>query len=254
VTARPTTPAGQAESQLRRGLRVLDELAVEPQSAADVARTLGINRSTALRLLGELEQSGYVTRDAATKRYANVFERLYGLVASHNDHWDWIELIHPVLSSLRDAFGEAAVQAVPASGSMVYIAFFPSVHPIAVRERLGTVRPMHCSALGKAFLSGLEADDLDRELGRLNYGGGTSRAAGGPLELRRQVEESRVQGFALDLEETFDGVACVAAPTRVAGLLVGAAGVSGPASRLSRKRLEEIGRVLVDRLAAVERG
>src|SRR5947199_8582722 len=115
------------DSQLRRGLRVLEELAVRPQSAAEVARTLGVNRSTALRLLTELEHSGFVTRDAATKRYANLPERLYGLIAAHNDHWDWIEAMHPVLSSLRDAFGEASVQAVPANGSMVYIAFFPSL-------------------------------------------------------------------------------------------------------------------------------
>jgi DNA-binding IclR family transcriptional regulator len=243
----------QNESQLRRGLRILEELAGEPQSAAELARRLRVNRSTALRLLGELERSGYVARDAATKRYASVLERLYGLVVSHDDHWDWIELIHPVLASLREEFGEAAVQAVPANGSMVYVAFFPSLHPVAVRERLGTVRPMHCSGLGKAYLSGLGDEELDRELGRLRYEGGTARAPLGPLELRRQVEEARAAGFALDLEETFDGVACVSAPTRVAGMLVGAAGVSGPSSRLSEAKLEEIGRRLAERLATVER-
>jgi DNA-binding IclR family transcriptional regulator len=243
----------QNESQLRRGLRILEELAGEPQSAAELARRLRVNRSTALRLLGELERSGYVSRDAATKRYASVLERLYGLVVSHDDHSDWIELVHPVLASLREEFGEAAVQAVPANGSMVYVAFLPSLHPVAVRERLGTVRPMHCSGLGKAYLSGLGEEELDRELGRLRYEGGTARAPRGPLELRRQVEEARATGFALDLEETFDGVACVSAPTRAGGMLVGAAGVSGPSSRLSTPQLEEIGRSLTERLATVER-
>jgi DNA-binding IclR family transcriptional regulator len=248
------TALRQKESQLRRGLRILEQLATEPQSAAEVARRLGVNRSTALRLLAQLEQSGYVSRDPATKRYANVLDRLYGLVGSHGDHWDWIELIHPVLASMRDEFGEAALQAVPANGSMVYIAFFPSLHPVAVRERLGTVRPMYCSGLGKAYLSGLDDTELDRELGRLRYEGGTARAARGPLELRRQVEDARAHGFALDVEETFDDVACVSVPTRVGGMLVGAAGVSGPSSRLPRTRLEEIGRRLAQRLATVERG
>jgi DNA-binding IclR family transcriptional regulator len=247
------TAVRQRESQLRRGLRILEQLAAEPQSAAEVARRLGVNRSTALRLLAELEGTGYVARDPVTKRYASVLERLYGLVGSHDDHADWIELIHPVLASLRDEFGEAALQAVPANGSMVYVAFFPSPHPVAVRERLGTVRPMHCSGLGKAYLSGLDDAELDRELGRLSYEGGTSRAPRGPLELRRQVEDARAGGYALDLEETFEDVACVSAPTRVGGMLVGAAGVSGPSSRLPRTRLEEIGRRLVERLAAVER-
>jgi DNA-binding IclR family transcriptional regulator len=137
---------------------------------------------------------------------------------------------------------------------MVYIAFFPSVYPIAVREGLGTVRPMHCSGLGKAYLSGLTAAAVDRELGRLSYEGGTSRAPRGPLELRSQVEQARDRGFALDLEETFEGVVCVAVPTWVGGMLFGAAGVSGPFSRLPREHLEEIGRDLAGRLSAIETG
>jgi DNA-binding IclR family transcriptional regulator len=247
------TAVRQRESQLRRGLRILELLTDEPQSAAEVARRLHVNRSTALRLLGELEQGGYVSRDPATKRYTSVLERLYGLLGHHDHHSDWLELIHPVLASLRDEFGEAAVQAVPANESMVYVAFFPSLHPVAVRERLGTVRPMHCSGLGKAYLSGLDDAELDRELGRLRYDGGTARAPRGPLELRRQVEEARASGFALDLEETFDGVVCVSVPTRVGGVPVGAAGVSGPSSRLPRERLEDIGRRLVQRLGTGER-
>jgi DNA-binding IclR family transcriptional regulator len=240
------------ESQLRRGLRALEELTREPQSAAAIARMLEINRSTALRLLTELERSGYVIRNPVTKHYAGVLDRLHRLSAGHDDHRDWIEIVHPVLGALRDGHGEAVVQAVPADASMVYIAFFASVYPIAVREGLGTVRPMHCSGLGKAYLSGLSAAALDRELGKLNYAGGTSRAPRGPLELRRQVEEARDRGFALDLEETFEGVVCVAVPTYVSGMLFGAAGVSGPLSRLPREHLEEIGRELVARLAAIE--
>jgi DNA-binding IclR family transcriptional regulator len=242
------------ESQLRRGLRVLEELTREPQSAAAIARTLEINRSTALRLLTELERSGFASRNPVTKRYAGVLDRLHRQSASHDDHRDWIEVVHPVLAALRDDHGEAVVQAVPAEASMVYIAFFPSVYPIAVREGLGTVRPMHCSGLGKAYLSGLTAAAVDRELGRLSYEGGTSRAPRGPLELRSQVEQARDRGFALDLEETFEGVVCVAVPTWVGGMLFGAAGVSGPFSRLPREHLEEIGRDLAGRLSAIETG
>jgi DNA-binding IclR family transcriptional regulator len=243
-----------AESQLRRGLRVLEELAARPGTAAELARELGVNRSTALRLLNELEDAGYVVRDSDTKRYSAIVERLYALVASHDDHWDWVELIAPTLASLRDEFAEAVVHAVPANGSMVYMAFFPSLHPIAVRERVGTVRPMHCSGLGKAYLSALDQRSLDIELGRLSYEGGTPHAAKGPIELRQRVAEARERGYAVDWEETFDGVVCVAAPTTVGGALVGAAGVSGPASRLSEGRVEEIAVRLVKRLATLDRG
>jgi DNA-binding IclR family transcriptional regulator len=245
--------SGATDSRLRRGLRALEELSVRPQTAAEVARGLGANRSTALRLLLELEDAGYVVRDSDSKRFSTVAERLYALAMPPDDHWDWVELIHPVLASIRDEFGEASMHALPANGAMVYMAFFPSPHPIAVRERIGTERPLHCSALGKAYLSALDRESLDLELGRLTYEDGTERAARGPLELGRRVAEARDRGFAVDREETFDGVVCVAVPTRIAGALVGAAGVSGPTNRLPEERTEKIGRALAEHLLALDR-
>jgi DNA-binding IclR family transcriptional regulator len=246
------TVTGPHDSKLRRGLQLLEELALEPQSASELARTLGVNRSTTLRLLAELEQSQYVTRDAVTKKYSSRVERIHRLLARHDAQADWLAAVNPVLASLRDEFGEATVQAVPANGAMVYLAFFPSTHRVAVREHIGAVRPMYCSGLGRAYLSALDASPFDHELGRLAYTGGTAQAPQGPLELRRKVEETRAKGFATDIEETFDDVACVAAPTRVAGMLVGAAGVSGPASRLPLDRLNQIGQTLVERLSDIE--
>src|SRR5437588_4298509 len=132
------TRAWVLESRLRRGLRTLEELSVRPQTAAELARALGANRSTALRLLLELEDAGYVMRDGDSKRFSTVVERLYALVMPADDHWDWVELVHPMLASIRDDFGEASMHALPTNGSMVYMALFPSLHPIAVRERIGT--------------------------------------------------------------------------------------------------------------------
>jgi DNA-binding IclR family transcriptional regulator len=102
-------------------------------------------------------------------------------------------------------------------------------------------------------LSALDRKSLDLELGRLTYEVGTERAARGPLELGQRVAEARDRGYAVDREETFDGVVCVAVPTRISGALIGAAGISGPASRLPEERIEEIGRALLECLAALGR-
>ena len=113
------------------------------------------------------------------------------MVALREPHADWSQLIDPVLAAIRDDCGEATMLGVPANGTMVSLAFFPSQHVVAVSEHLGTVRPMHCSALGKAYLSALGAAALDAELGRLSYAGGTTTAAKGPIELRGRLEEAR---------------------------------------------------------------
>ena len=99
------------------------------------------------------------------------------------------------------ASNSVAVFGVPANGTMVYLGFFPTRHMVAVSEQLGTVRPMHCSALGKAYLAALDPDALDSELGRLAYTGGTDLAAKGPLELRRRLVGAREAGFAVYLRK-----------------------------------------------------
>lgn len=240
----------QRESQLRRGLRSLDILARGPATAAEVARGLGVNRSTALRILQELESAGFVARPSAgATQYAIVSERLYELAAADHVDSDVTEVIHPVLAELRDVHGEATMFAVPAQGSMVYLIFLPSAHPVAVRERIGTIRPIHASALGKAWLAGLPADVRDTHIDGLDYDGGSELAAKTPEQLRAKLTEVLDAGYAVDREETFEGVTCMAAPVFVGGALVGAAGVTGPTQRFSPERITEVGRDLRRRIA-----
>ncbi|MFI7613499.1 IclR family transcriptional regulator [Nonomuraea terrae] len=234
---------GRAASPIQRALRAIELLAVEPLTAAELARELDVNRSTALRLLGELVATGYVARSPATKRYATVAAKFYGLIQAPEA--DWSQIVDPVLASIRDECGDATILAVPAKDTMVYLGFFPTRHMVAVSEQLGTIRPMHCSALGKAYLSALDDDALDAQLARLSYVGGTEHAAKGPIELRRRVEEAREVGYAVDRDETFEGVRCVAVPARIRGTLIGAAGISGPSSRLPDSRVDELGRYLI---------
>jgi DNA-binding IclR family transcriptional regulator len=238
-----------APSLIQRAFVTLEALADEPRTASEIGRLLGVDRSSALRLMIELEATGYVNRDPATKRYSNVPARFYALIATHDDHADWGEIVDPVLSELRDEFGEAAIMGVPANGTMVYLAFFPSVHIVAVRERLGTTRPMHCSALGKAYLSALPTQELDAEMALLAFRGGTSVAARTPSELKERLESARGRGYATDRNETFDGGTCVAAPVWIGGTLIGAIGLSGPSGRFTDDRIRAMG----ERLTAVTR-
>ncbi len=243
-------PAPARTSHLGRGLRALELLARSPRSAADVSSELGVNRSTSLRLLQELEGMGYARRDPRSKRFMIASERFMALAAP-NYTPEWHEILNPILEELRDEAGEATVLATPANSVMVYVTFYDSAHTVAVRERLGTVRPMHASALGKAWLSSLPDDALDAELGRIVYSGGTGNAARGPLELRRHVLESRERGWATDVDESVVGVSCVAAPARVGDTTVGAVAILAPTHRMDDVTLAAHGRLLLDKLSAI---
>src|SRR5665647_1946520 len=100
---------------------------------------------------------------------------------------------------------------------------------------------MQCSAQGKAYMSALPADELDSLVDTLAYGTGSHLAAKTPRELRMRVEQARKDGYALDLEETYEGVRCVAVPLRIRGSLVGVIGITGPTGRMAVGRMRELG-------------
>lgn len=243
-TKRGVTRTGAPDTYLARGFRTLELLATGDMTAAQVAAELGVSRSTALRLLMALRETSYVTRREDTKQFGLVAHRFYELATRRPDHADWHEAITLALSGVRDTCGEATMLAVPANGAMVYLEFFPSVEAIAVREQLGTVRPMHSSAIGKAYLSSLSDPELEAELAALSFQGGTDSAPQGPIELQSAVVKVRQLGYALDIDETVDGVSCVAVPVVARGSVVGAAGISGPTSRLSVERLQSLSELL----------
>ena len=56
--------------------------------------------------------------------------------------------------------------------------------------------------------------------------------------LKRTLEEVRVAGYAIDDEESEEGMRCVAAPVRdISGKVIAAVGLAGPTQRLTKKDL-----------------
>ena len=193
VEVRPTgiDEAANERSLVGRVFRTLELLALSPRAPSELAQSLEVDRSSALRLLRQLTATGYVARDDHSRRYGTVGTRFLRLVSHPPDHTDVSELVDPILRAARAEHGEATLLAVPARGSMVYAAFFPSRQTLGVRERLGAIRPMHCSAVGKAYLSGLDDDALEQELARMSYNGGTVHAATDRATLYEQVVRAR---------------------------------------------------------------
>jgi DNA-binding IclR family transcriptional regulator len=252
IPASPSPVRPVSESPALRALAALEELAIAPRTAAEIARRFDVNRSTSLRLLKELELGGYVSRDPVTLRYRVLPQRFFALTGNHDDDLDVIAVVNPLLKSLREQSGEGTMFGVPTPNFMVYMAYYASVHAVGVRERIGTVRPMHSSALGKAYLSTLDPVRLNEELEALTFQGGTENAAQNADALLDDIEAARERGFALDVEETFVGVSCVAAPIRLGGSVIGSVGISGPCSRLDADLLASYGTLIVAELAQVE--
>jgi len=226
---------------LARGLKILDLLgqAQDGVSVTELAEALGVDKGSASRLVATLARYGYAEKDEGTRRY-HLGPQVVSLSRSVLARLPLREAAKPYLRQLMEATGECAHLAVPAQGRVLYIDQVESPATLRVNAAVGTMNPLHCTALGKALLAfgGL---DLPARLEPF-----TPRTITDPESLRRHLDEVRRLGYAVDDEEFDPGVRCIAVPVfDFRGRVVGSIGISGPATRVTHERLPEMAAAVV---------
>ena len=101
-------------------------------------------------------------------------------------------------------------------------------------DKVGVVRPAHCTALGKILIAHLERSMLDRFISSSKLRRYTANTIVRREALLRELDEVCRTGIAIDDGEFDAEGRCVAAPVRdFTGRVMGAIGISGPIWRLS---------------------
>ena len=215
-----------------RAVAILDLLAREGwRAGAEVARELGVHRSTALRLLGTLERHGLVERDPRTAKY-RLGRRLPQLASVVTGELDLRSVARPVCEELAAATGETVTLDVLEGDEIVPIEQSTASTAIVSVNWLGRRTPVHCTASGKVILA-FAPESIRRRLLARPLERRTPRSIADVAELEKQLAAARQQGFARTFEELEVGLDAIAAPVYSAvGQVVAALDVSGPAHRL----------------------
>jgi len=238
-------PRDLAVRSVDRAIGILDLLAGGGwRSGAEVARELGVHRSTALRLLATLEKHAMVERDPRTAKY-RLGRRLPQLASVVTGELDLRHVARPVCEALAEQLGETVTLDVLAGDVIVPIEQATASTSMVGVNWLGRRTPVHCTASGKVILafapeavrSRLLAGPLERR---------TPQTITDLAELLSQLAAVRESGFARTFEELEVGLDAVAAPVRSAsGEVVAALDVSGPTNRLGGGNRPELVRVTV---------
>jgi IclR family transcriptional regulator, KDG regulon repressor len=150
-----------------------------------------------------------------------------------------VSLAMPVLEDLSRETGESGHFAVRMGDSVVVIARTAAPGAFQLTERVGVVRPAHCTALGKVILAALRVDQIDRFLARIELTAVTPKSITELGVLKKDISEVRSSGIAFDDGEFNPEVRCVAVPVKdFTGQVIGAIGISGPIWRLSIQALQ----------------
>ena len=109
---------------------------------------------------------GYLRQESDSKRY-RVGRPLFALAASALDEIEMVNVATPILEDLSRETGESGHFAVRMGDAVVVIARTSGPGAFQLTDRVGVVRPAHCTALGKIILASLRPDQLKRFLERV---------------------------------------------------------------------------------------
>jgi DNA-binding IclR family transcriptional regulator len=199
---------------------------------AEAADLLGVARSTAHRLLTALRRRDFVMQDRPNGAYRpGPALNAIGLTAI--SRIDIRRIARPVLEELQAQTGETASLAVLEGTTVRFVDCVESTRSVRVGNRTGVVRPAHASAVGKAILAELAPRELERRYPDERLAPGTPAALTARAALLAELAGIREQGYALNWEESAEGVSAVAAALRdAAGTPVAALGIAAPSSRM----------------------
>ncbi|GAA5001158.1 IclR family transcriptional regulator [Actinopolymorpha pittospori] len=226
---------------LDRALDVLEKLAeATDMSLVELSAAVGLSKATVFRHLKVLARRGYVTQDPNTKRYSLGY-RLLDLGFHARTNLQLPRVAHDAMAILSTSFNETVHLGVVMDNEVVHIAVIPSTHPLKMASEVGERTLVHVSALGKCLIAWEGPDALEALLAGPGLPAVSERTITTPAAFEAELARVRAQGFALDDQESLEGLRCVGAPVRAAGgAVVGAISLSGPVDRVSEARLPEI--------------
>ena len=216
----------------------------------ELARRLGLHKSTASRLLATLERRGLVEQDEESGKY-RLGLVVIRLAERAERTLDLRGIAMPELERLARLTRETTGLGALDGDQLMTLAQADGPNLIAVGDWTGRATPLHCVASGKVLLAAL----AEREVLRIVRKGLPAYTERTVTELEPLLEELarvRRRGFATALGEYELGLNAVAAPVHDArGAVIAAVDIWGPAFRLTPRRIPELAAQAREAAAAI---
>lgn len=213
--------AGFSQS-LERGLGILAAFTPTQPSlgVSELAREVGLSRSTTHRYMSTLTRLGYLQQDAASRRY-RLGPRVLDLGFSAINSMELRVISSPYLQRLSDETGFTVNMAILDGTDILYVERCRSSRAgqreIDLNLHVGSRLPAYCTSMGKVLLAYLAPKRRAALLDGLSLGKRGPNTLTNRKALEAELAAIRERGLALNNEELAYGLRSIAAPVRGPG-------------------------------------
>ena len=204
----------------------------------DLSNRLNLQKNNVFRLVATLKAKNYIEMNDSTGKYRlGIKTRSLGQHAIRQ--FDFTNHARPFLNDLKQQCHETCYFSVIKDGYTYYLDGVESDLPVRVAQRVGSSRPLYCTAAGRVQLAFMERQQQMDLLSGSEMKQLTSSTITDPDALINELNKAAQKGYAIDDQEHDAGVIEIAAPVFDSyGIVIGALSILGPEMRFACTRLE----------------
>ena len=220
-----------------RAAAILEILARDGEAGVtEVARELGVHKSTASRLFAALDRRELVAQDAARGKF-RLGVGILRLAGAAGRGLDVVQESRPVCQALAKAVGETVNLAILSGRDALYLDQVAGPAALSPHNWAGQRIPLHATSDGKVLLAYLPAAEVtDHLVPPLEHFTGHTITTS--AEFPQVLAEVRRAGYATAVDELEEGLTAIAAPVRNAeGQVIASISASGPSFRIPADRI-----------------
>ena len=219
---------------------------IQPAGVSEIAREMGLPKSTVQRALKTLAEAHWIEAAAGDRAWSLTVKAGLAVGGADFATRKLRTAAWPVMEELRQRTRESVYLAVRDGPRIALIERLDSLAPVLHAWPMWRGGPMHSTSLGRAILANLEPAELEDYLSRPLVVARSQKPV--TVEsLSAELAETRRRGFATSFQDNWpDENAAGAAIRDSMGCPVGAISISAPVSRMSEMACLEVGVLLVD--------
>jgi DNA-binding IclR family transcriptional regulator len=223
---------------LKKAIGIIKLIAREHRAlgVTEIARSLSISKSTTFGILKSLEEEGFLAKNPSSKKYSTgstLFELSRKILRTP----DVAVTARPHLQRLLEAVDETVFLGIREEETVKVLDVLEPRKEFKISSSLGSRLPLMAGVVGKIFLASMGEGEVRELLSKKGLRQFTENSIVSTDLFLRELERTRVDGYAVDLEEYLKGVRAVGSLIYSGDFPVAAVWVAGFANSLSDQKL-----------------
>jgi DNA-binding IclR family transcriptional regulator len=206
-------PSRYLNHSILRSLRILEAFA-EPHpslSIPEIARRVGLHRSTVHRLVVTLESAGWLRKLPGTEKYT-LGIKVFTLGRIADQGISSCETVRPLLEDLAERTGETAILSMSDNVAAVCVDKIEASQRLKISSEIGQHFPLHAGATGFAVLLGMPEEQVRGFLFRDRLPSFTPKTETDPGKILERYHSLKDAGYVVSTGAVDPGVTGIAAP------------------------------------------